>query len=197
MIRLLLPLSIFLSIFTFSLSYRTIEASSTSFAREEVSSIVSLMNSTRLRISSLNSTEMNQHYTAILSQIARLGSNDRTKIRLTAIDPINRTNLPNDLELWVIAYMRASNEKKFLGTTTFKEREYMVGAEAVVPDTSCLRCHSGSLWKPGSIQGVLAVYTEISGLKRKALLSSAVTGVGTGLLFFISGLLLRKKIRRA
>lgn len=196
MIRLLLPLSILLSIFTFSLSYKMLEKSATSFAREEVSSIVSLMNSTRIRISSINSTEVDQHYTAILSHIARLGSNDRTKIRLTAIDPINRANLPNDLELWVIAYMRASKQSKFFGATTFKDRDYMMGAEAVVPDSSCLRCHSGSLWKPGTIQGVLAVYTDITGLKGQALLSSVITAVGTGLLFFVGGLLLGKKVRR-
>ena len=196
MIARLILLSFLLSVLSFSLSYKILLETAYSFSAEKVNSLSLLLERTFLQLSSLNATEQSQHYTAILSRIAHLSSQDSTLIRLAAIDPINKENLPNDLELWVIAYMKARGTKRFKGVTSFREREYFIRAEAVVPDSSCLSCHSKggkSLWEPGKIQGTVAVYTELTALRNRSLIASAGIGTATGTLLLIGGLFLKRK----
>ncbi len=130
------------------------------------------------------------------------------ELRQVAINPLNPRDVPNETEMWVIAYLKSKNLKEYEGITLHRGKEYFIKAFAVIPRKGCLRCHGKvedmplavrQIYKPkkdlnwpvGKVNGAVLVYVPFDKVMAQARIDGLTNGglVG-GVFILMSGIIL-------
>ncbi|MCX8060044.1 MAG: DUF3365 domain-containing protein [Aquificaceae bacterium] len=127
------------------------------------------------------------------------------RLRQVAYNPINPKNRPTPEEAHIINFMRANNQKEYVGVVEMNGQRHFVHAFGKVADAGCMRCHSTreampkSLiakynpqydpnWKVGELVGAVMVSVPFEAIILKAQLDGLLSGLAVFSVFLLMSL---------